>query len=104
MCDDDNVDADLANLNTLRESALVECYNIKFALEFAAGRGVYTNRCHDDTVEEAKHAFSSLPQRDEKDIDPVTLHNQALLNDDDGLDKLNFLLSHPLAPVETFGT
>ena len=43
-----------------------------------------------------------MPPRTEEELDPVTLHNVALLNMDrnptDGFHKLNFLLQSPAHP------
>lgn len=48
-----------------------------------------------------------MPPRQEEELDPVTLHNQALMNMDTdatgGFRKLNFLLQNPPFPPETFG-
>jgi tetratricopeptide repeat protein 30 len=48
-----------------------------------------------------------MPPRSEIELDPVTLHNQALMHMDSdpngGFRKLNFLLSQPPFPPETFG-
>ena len=48
-----------------------------------------------------------MPPRQEEELDPVTLHNQALMHMDDdatgGFRKLTFLLQHPPFPPETFG-
>jgi len=47
-----------------------------------------------------------MPPRSEEELDPVTLHNQALMNMDDkpteGFDKLQFLLQQPACPKEAF--
>ena len=60
------------------------------------------------TADAAKEALQDMPPRNEEDLDAVTLHNQALLHMDseptDGFKKLNFLLSQPPFPTETFGT
>ena len=43
-----------------------------------------------------------MPPRNEEELDPVTLHNQALMNIEDdatnGFKKLNFLLNNPPFP------
>jgi tetratricopeptide repeat protein 30 len=48
-----------------------------------------------------------MPPRHESELDPVTLHNQALIHMDDDttgtFEKLNFLLSSDPSPPETFG-
>ncbi|CAE7281592.1 ttc30a [Symbiodinium sp. CCMP2456] len=47
-----------------------------------------------------------MPPRDESELDPVTLHNQALIEMDEkpteGFRKLNFLLNQQPSPPETF--
>ncbi len=59
------------------------------------------------TDEAAKEALSDMPPRSEGELDPVTLMNQALMHMDadptNGFRKLNFLLSRPPFPPETFG-
>ena len=58
-------------------------------------------------VELAKEALSDMPPRLEEELDPVTLHNQALVHMAEdpttGFRKLNYLLAHPPSPPETFG-
>jgi hypothetical protein len=48
-----------------------------------------------------------MPPRLEQELDPVTLHNQALMHMDEdptgGFEKLNFLLQQPPTPPEAFG-
>ena len=48
-----------------------------------------------------------MPPRKEEELDPVTLHNQAVMNvetDPSGaFEKLSFLLSQSPCPPETFG-
>jgi tetratricopeptide repeat protein 30 len=54
----------------------------------------------------AREALLDMPPRDEEELDPVTLHNQALMNMEgdpqSGFKKLNFLLNNPPFPPETF--
>lgn len=58
-------------------------------------------------LDAAKEALSDMPPRLEEELDPVTLHNQALLHMDEdpsnGFRKLNYLLANPPFPPETFG-
>jgi tetratricopeptide repeat protein 30 len=58
------------------------------------------------TVEAAKESLSIMPPREEEELDPVTLHNQALMHMDDNpadcFPKLNFLLSVNPCPPTTF--
>ena len=54
----------------------------------------------------ARVALTDMPPRSEQELDPVTLHNQALLNMDtqptQGFEKLQFLLQQDPFPPETF--
>ena len=54
----------------------------------------------------AREALLDMPPRNEEELDPVTLHNQALMNIEQdptaGFKKLNFLLNNPPFPPETF--
>ena len=58
-------------------------------------------------MDAAKEALTDMPPRLEQELDPVTLHNQALMHMEDdpsgGFEKLNFLLQQPPTPPETFG-
>ncbi|KAF4712768.1 Tetratricopeptide repeat protein 30A, partial [Perkinsus olseni] len=71
--------------NALRDSALIEALNLKFAIEL-------TN----DNLDGAKECLVDMPPRAEAELDPVTLHNIALAYMDEkpseGFAKLNFLL------------
>jgi hypothetical protein len=55
----------------------------------------------------AKEAMQDMPPRLEEELDPVTLHNQALIHMDTepatGFEKLIFLLQQAPCPSETFG-
>jgi tetratricopeptide repeat protein 30 len=86
----------VGNSQTLKETALIEAFNLKAAIEFQL-----TN------FDGAREALHDMPPRSEAELDPVTLMNQALMNmdtnADDGFQKLNFLLSQPAFPPETFG-
>lgn len=48
-----------------------------------------------------------MPPRGEEELDPVTLHNQALMNMEthptEGFEKLQFLIQQSPFPPETFG-
>lgn len=85
----------IRNSGALQESFLIEAYNLKASIEY--------NR---KNLSVAKEIFKSMPQRSEEDLDPVTLHNQALFDmgqsGDDSFKKLRFLLSNPPFPPETF--
>jgi len=86
----------VGNSVILQETHLVEAFNLKAAIEYSMGN-----------QEMAKEALSDMPPREDHELDPVTLHNQALtgMEDDpnDGFHKLNFLLGNPPFPPETFG-
>lgn len=85
----------VGNTQTLRETALIEAFNLKAAIEFTMKNSLA-----------AKEALLDMPPRNEEELDPVTLHNQALMNIEDdpttGFKKLNFLLNNPPFPPETF--
>lgn len=94
------------NLTLLHESQLIEAFNLKAAIEYQ----------RNNNKKQAKYILTKqIPYREEDDIDPVTLHNQALLVDmaeagtsegggvTSALQKLSFLLSNPPFPPETFG-
>ena len=85
----------VGNTQALRETALIEAFNLKSAIEFVI-----------KNTQAAKEALFDMPPRSEEELDPVTLMNQALMNIDDdpssGFKKLNFLLQNPPFPPETF--
>lgn len=85
----------VGNTLTLHETALVEAFNLKAAIE-------YTLKNYDAAIE----ALTDMPPRNEEELDPVTLHNQALMNMDskpsEGFAKLQFLLQQNPFPPETF--
>ena len=93
----DGLDArSVGNSAVLKDTALIEAFNLKGAIEYAM-----------KNVEAAKEALTDMPPRSEEELDPVTLHNQALMRMDEdptgGFRKFNFLLKNPPAPAETFG-
>jgi tetratricopeptide repeat protein 30 len=83
------------NSTVLRETALVEAFNLKAAIEYEM-----------KNYKGARDALLDMPPRQEEELDPVSLHNVALMNMDvdpnGGFKKLNFLLQNPPFPVETF--
>jgi tetratricopeptide repeat protein 30 len=85
----------IENSSQLQESYLIEAYNLKAAIEY-------------DTMKysSAKETIKSMPQRREEELDPVTLHNNALINmvdnADDSFSIFSFLLSNPPFPPVTF--
>lgn len=58
-------------------------------------------------VDAAREALTDMPPRGEEELDPVTLHNQALMNMEthptEGFEKLQFLIQQSPFPPETFG-
>lgn len=58
-------------------------------------------------VDAAREALTDMPPRGEEELDPVTLHNQALMNMEthptEGFEKLQFLIQQNPFPPETFG-
>ncbi|XP_025931258.1 tetratricopeptide repeat protein 30B [Apteryx rowi] len=86
----------VGNTLLLHRTALVEAFNLKAAIEY---------QLHN--LEAAQEALTDMPPRAEEELDPVTLHNQALMNMDsqptEGFEKLQFLLLQNPCPPETFG-
>jgi len=86
----------VGNSSVLRETALVEAFNLKAAVEYVM-----------DNLQLAKQALSDMPPRKLNELDPVTLHNVALINfnenPQDSFRKMNFLLRNPPFPEPTFG-
>jgi tetratricopeptide repeat protein 30 len=86
----------VGNSAILKDTALVEAFNLKAAIEFRM-----------KSFESSREALSDMPPRREEELDPVTLHNMSLMQMDTDVNgsfrKLNFLLSNPPFPPETFG-
>mmetsp|Transcript_23212 Transcript_23212/g.68402 ORF Transcript_23212/g.68402 Transcript_23212/m.68402 type:complete len:677 (-) Transcript_23212:459-2489(-) len=86
----------VGNSAVLKETALVEAFNLKAAIEYNMGN-----------QDAAREALSDMPPRGEEELDPVTLHNSALMHMEadptGGFRKLNFLIQNPPCPPETFG-
>jgi len=85
----------VGNSQTLKETALVEAFNLKSAIEYMMKNYV-----------SAREALTDMPPRAQEELDPVTLHNTAIVNMADdpttGFKKLNHLLQIPPFPPETF--
>ncbi|ESO08925.1 hypothetical protein HELRODRAFT_74132 [Helobdella robusta] len=85
----------VGNSLVLHESALVEAFNLQGAIEFQLKH-----------MDLAKMSLTDMPPRMEHELDPVTLHNQALFNMEtnpsEGFEKLQFLLQQESFPPETF--
>ncbi|XP_037060788.1 tetratricopeptide repeat protein 30A1 [Peromyscus leucopus] len=86
----------VGNTVVLHQTALVEAFNLKAAIEYQLRN-----------YEVAQETLTDMPPRAEEELDPVTLHNQALMNMDarptEGFEKLQFLLQQNPFPPETFG-
>nr|XP_046270275.1 tetratricopeptide repeat protein 30A isoform X1 [Scatophagus argus] len=86
----------VGNTLILHQTALIEAFNLKAAIEYQL-----------KNLKGAQEALTDMPPRSEEELDPVTLHNQALLNMDakpsEGFEKLAFLLQQPSFPPVTFG-
>lgn len=82
----------VGNSQTLKETALIEAFNLKAAIEYSIKN--YTA---------AKEALLDMPPRSEEELDSVSLMNQALMNIEDdpngSFKKLNFLLQNPPFPT-----
>uniref|UniRef100_A0A0N5AQP2 Tetratricopeptide repeat protein 30 n=1 Tax=Syphacia muris TaxID=451379 RepID=A0A0N5AQP2_9BILA len=85
----------VGNTLMLHETALIEACNLKAAIEYKL-----------KNIESAREALTDMPPRSESELDPVTLHNQALISFDsnptDGFAKLQYLLTQNPFPPETF--
>jgi len=85
----------VGNTQVLKETALIEAFNLKAAIEFTMKNPAV-----------AREALLDMPPRNEDELDPVSLHNTALMNIEQdastGFKKLNFLLNNPPFPQETF--
>nr|XP_043906241.1 tetratricopeptide repeat protein 30A isoform X2 [Solea senegalensis] len=86
----------VGNTLVLHQTALIEAFNLKAAIDYQLKK-----------LKEAQEALTDMPPRAEEELDPVTLHNQALVNMDtkpsEGFEKLAFLLQQPSFPPVTFG-
>ena len=84
----------MGNSSVLKDTALIEAFNLKGAIEYAM-----------KNTEAAREALSDMPPRAEEELDPVTLHNQALMRmDEDPTGGFSVQLAEePPAPAETFG-
>ncbi|XP_029599272.1 tetratricopeptide repeat protein 30A isoform X1 [Salmo trutta] len=86
----------VGNTLILHETALIEGFNLKAAIEYQL-----------KNCDAAQEALTDMPPRSEEELDPVTLHNQALMNMDkkpsEGFEKLAFLLQQIPFPPVTFG-
>ncbi|CEF66746.1 Tetratricopeptide repeat protein 30B [Strongyloides ratti] len=85
----------VGNTLLLHQTALIEACNLKFAIE-------YNSR----NMTRAAEALTDMPPRSEEELDPITLHNQALIHIEsdtsDAFARLQYLLSQNPFPPETF--
>lgn len=85
----------VGNTLTLHETALIEAFNLKAAIEYQM-----------KNYEAAQEALTDMPPRSEEELDAVTLHNQALMSMEtdptEGFEKLQFLIQQNPFPPETF--
>nr|XP_033785865.1 tetratricopeptide repeat protein 30A isoform X1 [Geotrypetes seraphini] len=112
----------VGNTLVLHETALIEAFNLKAAIEYQLKNSCLVRigsqpacpgiecgftRKKISRDESAQEALTDMPPRSEEELDPVTLHNQALMNMDskptEGFEKLQFLLQQNPFPPETFG-
>ncbi|KAJ1428370.1 hypothetical protein B484DRAFT_329548 [Ochromonadaceae sp. CCMP2298] len=95
----------VGNSAVLKETCLVEAFNLKAAVEFEMRSSEPAKVSTDCGA--AKEALTDMPPRLESELDPVTLHNQAIiLHEEDpsgSFKKLSYLLANPPYPPETFG-
>uniref|UniRef100_A0A7S0YIU3 Tetratricopeptide repeat protein 30 n=1 Tax=Hemiselmis tepida TaxID=464990 RepID=A0A7S0YIU3_9CRYP len=86
----------VGNSQVLKQTALVEAFNLKAAIEY-----VMRN------FAASKEALTDMPPRSEEELDPVTLHNLALMHMEEeptaGFQKMNWLVNQIPCPPETFG-
>lgn len=96
----------VGNSAVLKETCLIEAFNLKAAIEYDM-RTIEPAKVSTNESNAAKEALTDMPPRLESELDPVTLHNQALIHADDDpsgtFKKLSYLLANPPYPPETFG-
>ena len=98
----------VGNTLMLHETALIEACNLKAAIEYKlkdckkvelirnSGKFLQRNNLSHILVAAAGEALTDMPPRSESELDPVTLHNQALINfeaDPTGGSKANLFLT-----------
>jgi tetratricopeptide repeat protein 30 len=95
----------VGNSLVLKETCLIEAFNLKAAIEYDM-RVVDPVKVTHNENNPAKEALTDMPPRLESELDAVTLHNQAVINADDdatgAFRKLSYLLANPPYPPETF--
>mmetsp|Transcript_18681 Transcript_18681/g.20313 ORF Transcript_18681/g.20313 Transcript_18681/m.20313 type:complete len:662 (+) Transcript_18681:98-2083(+) len=95
----------VGNSAVLKETCLIEALNLKAAIEYEMKSTEPAKVATEATA--AKEALTDMPPRLESELDPVTLHNQAIIFADEdpsgAFKKLSYLLANPPYPPETFG-
>jgi tetratricopeptide repeat protein 30 len=95
----------VGNSAVLKETCLIEAFNLKAAIEYDMKSSEPAKVGSDASA--AKEALTDMPPRSESELDPVTLHNKALIHAEDdatgAFKKLSYLLANPPYPPETFG-
>eukprot|EP00892_Ulva_mutabilis_P003389 jgi/Ulvmu1/1421/UM011_0150.1 len=94
QCDGQRVHS-VGNSQALQDSALVEAFNLKCAIEYQLGN-----------EDGAAEALVDMPPREVQELDPCTLHNKALVtfsaDPEEGFRTMNFLIGNPPFPHEAF--
>lgn len=73
----DGVDVrSVGNSAVLKETCLIEAFNLKAAIEFEMKSSEPAKVTTDSTA--AREALTDMPPRLESELDPVSLHNQVL--------------------------
>eukprot|EP00607_Mallomonas_marina_P006679 CAMPEP_0182438006 /NCGR_PEP_ID=MMETSP1167-20130531/85362_1 /TAXON_ID=2988 /ORGANISM="Mallomonas Sp, Strain CCMP3275" /LENGTH=649 /DNA_ID=CAMNT_0024631147 /DNA_START=218 /DNA_END=2168 /DNA_ORIENTATION=- len=95
----------VGNSIVLKETCLIEAFNLKAAIEFDMKVAEPAKVGNENSA--AKEALTDMPPRLESELDAVTLHNQAIVHADTdptaAFKKLTYLISTPPYPPETFG-
>lgn len=95
----------VGNSAILQETCLIEAFNLKAAIEYDM-KSTEPAKVGSDTSA-AKEALTDMPPRTEAELDPVTLHNQAIIHAEEDptgtFRKLSYLVANPPYPPETFG-
>ena len=96
----------VGNSVVLKETCLIEAFNLKAAIEYSMKTSEPAKV--DNDLSAAKEALTDMPPRLESELDPVTLHNQALCHADEdatgAFKKLSYLLANPPYPPEVRST
>lgn len=95
----------VGNSAVLKETCLIEAFNLKAAIEYQL-RQIEPAKATKDT-DSAREALADMPPRHESELDPVSLHNQALMNAEQdptgAFRKLSYLLPILLIHLKHLG-